>query len=62
MKIDLHKAFDSVHRDFLRELLNHLKFPPQFTKWIMACVTTVAYTAIINVFQGAEFIGGQGLK
>ncbi|KAJ8438353.1 hypothetical protein Cgig2_015280 [Carnegiea gigantea] len=27
MKIDLQKAFDSVHWDFLKELLHHLKFP-----------------------------------
>ena len=27
MKIDLHKAFDSVHWQFLKELLHHLKFP-----------------------------------
>jgi len=30
MKIDLQKAFDSVHWKFLKELLYYLKFPMQF--------------------------------
>jgi len=31
MKVDLHKAFDPIHWDFLTELLNALKFPPLHT-------------------------------
>ena len=30
MKINLHKAFDSVHWKFLKELLEHMRFPSQF--------------------------------
>jgi len=41
LKIDLPKAFDSVHWDFAKEMLMELKFPEIFTKWIMAGVTLV---------------------
>ena len=59
MKIDLHKAFNSVHWGFIQDLLHHLKFPYQFMKWIMACITSVSYTMNINAFQGGDFVVGE---
>ncbi|KAJ8419740.1 hypothetical protein Cgig2_015758 [Carnegiea gigantea] len=41
MKVDLHKGFDSVHWEFIKELLNALRFPILFTQWIMRCITLV---------------------
>jgi len=43
-------------------MLNHLKFPQQFMKWVMACLTSVTYIMQMNGHQGGEFIGGRGLK
>lgn len=57
MKVDLHKAFDSVHCDFIKELLNALKFPPLFTQWIIKCITPVQFIISINGQQGAPFKG-----
>ena len=48
MKIDLHKAFDSIHWHFLKELLYHLKFPTQFISQIIACITSVSYRVHVN--------------
>jgi len=62
MKVDVHKAFDSVHWGFIRELLDSLKFPTQFTKWVMACISSVSYTILVNGVQGEAFEGGRGLK
>jgi len=62
MKIDLQKAFDSIHWDFLKDLLYHLKFPLQFITWIIACITSVAYRVNVNGLQGEGFDGGKGLK
>jgi len=36
MKIDLKKAYDSVHWHAVRQILQSLKFPNIFIKWIMA--------------------------
>jgi len=62
MKIDLQKAFDSIHGVFLRELLYHLKFPTHFTKWIMACISSVTYRLNISGQQGDSFVGGKALS
>ena len=62
MKVDVHKAFHSVHWGFIRELLDNLKFPTQLTKWVMACISSVSYTILVNGVQGEAFEGGRGLK
>ena len=62
MKIDLHKAFDSVHWNFLKELLVHMRFPTQFVSWLMACITSVSYRIHVNGHIGDLFKGGRGLK
>ena len=62
MKVDLHKAFDSVHWDFLREWLKALSFPPLFIRWVMNCITSVQFTICINGKQGTKFKGKRGLK
>lgn len=62
MKIDLHKAFDSVRWQFLKELMTHMKFPPQFVSWVMECITSVTYRVHVNGQIGEVFKGGRGLK
>ena len=62
MKVDLHKAFDSVQWDFLSDWLNALKFPPPFTKRIMNCVASIHFTISINGKQRELFKGKRGLK
>jgi len=62
LKIDLHKAFDSIHWDFLRELLQALKFLASFTHWIMACVTSVDFHVHLNGANHGKFEGKRGLR
>jgi len=62
MKVDLHKAFDSVHWAFLEEWLKALKFPPLFIMEVMNCITSVQFTISINGKQGTKFKGKTGLK
>lgn len=62
LKIYLQKALDSIHWGFLKEMLEALKFPSTFTKWIMACVTSVKFTIHINSKYSRTFDGGKGLR
>ncbi|XP_021727816.1 uncharacterized protein LOC110694928 [Chenopodium quinoa] len=49
VKVDLRKAYDSVHWSFIRDMMMALNFPPQFVRWVMECVTTPSYSVMINV-------------
>ena len=62
MKVDLHKAFDSVHLDFIKELLTALKFPPLFIQWVVKCTTSVQFIISVNGQQGDFLKGQRGLK
>ena len=62
MKVDLYKAFDSVHWDFIKEILNALKFSPLFTQWVMSSISSVQFAININGQQGEFFKGKRGLK
>jgi len=62
LKINLRKAFDSIHWDFIQEMLTTLKFPTIFTKWVMACLTSVHFTVHLNGQDQGSFKGGKGLR
>jgi len=62
LKVDIHKAFDSIHWDFLENLLHALRFPKAFTKWIMACVSNVEFILHLNGRVHGSFRGRQGLR
>lgn len=48
IKVDLRKAYDSLEWPFLHAKLHYLGFPLKFVDWIMACVTSVSYSILIN--------------
>ncbi|XP_074265837.1 uncharacterized protein LOC141588288 [Silene latifolia] len=56
-KIDLQKAYDTVEWEFVGQLLEELKFPPEFIEMLMQCITTTTYSLSVNgelfgYFQG----------
>ena len=62
LKIDLHKAFDSIHWGFIWDWLAALKFPTTFIKWIKVCISQVSYDLHLNGSSQGKFQGGRGLK
>ncbi|KAL0292355.1 UNVERIFIED_CONTAM: hypothetical protein Sradi_6992700 [Sesamum radiatum] len=48
IKVDIQKAYDSVNWDFLLESLRIFQFPSRFIDWIEQCVSTVAYSVLLN--------------
>jgi hypothetical protein len=52
VKVDLSKAYDGVSYLYLRLMLIHLGFNPQFVyvTWVINCVTSVSFSILINGF------------
>ncbi|KAL8091465.1 hypothetical protein AgCh_033899 [Apium graveolens] len=48
LKIDLHKAFDSINLDFIIATLVRLHFPDIVIKWIKACLCTTRFSVKLN--------------
>ncbi|GAB2295648.1 hypothetical protein Dimus_038372 [Dionaea muscipula] len=51
-KINLRKAYDSVHWGFINELLMKLRFSELFVRWVMVYISSASYS--INVIEGGE--------
>ncbi|XP_074315836.1 uncharacterized protein LOC141652088 [Silene latifolia] len=62
LKIDIKKAFDSVNWEFLAAYLRMFGFPPLFTKWVLACVTSSFFTLNINGSSEGFFPVQRGLR
>lgn len=48
LKIDLHKAFDSLSWDFILAILAKLHFPDKMIMWIKSCLCTTRFSVKLN--------------
>lgn len=62
MKVDVRKAYDSVHWDFLSKLLSALNFPQKFVHWLLECVHSVSYSLVLNGEMLPLFAARRGLR
>lgn len=62
VKVDIQKAYDSVEWPFIKQMLDELGFPYQFTKWIMICLTSVTYTINVNGELVEPFQARRGIR
>ncbi|XP_042515405.1 uncharacterized protein LOC122089787 [Macadamia integrifolia] len=62
LKVDLHKAYDSLTKKFLFEVMEKMGFPDKFLGWIKACVSTPMFSVLINGNPTGYFSGGQCIR
>ncbi|XP_039060369.1 uncharacterized protein LOC120204345 [Hibiscus syriacus] len=62
MKIDLHKAFDSLDWRFISVVLKAIQLPHQFIAWIEECFTQARYSIAFNGTLIGYFKGARGLR
>ena len=48
LKLDLSKAYDRVEWRFLEVMMERLGFASDWIKMVMACVTSVSYSFLVN--------------
>lgn len=48
LKLDFHKAFDSVSWSYLDWILSQMAFPTQWCQWISSCVMIASASILIN--------------
>ncbi|KAL0282293.1 UNVERIFIED_CONTAM: hypothetical protein Sradi_7265200, partial [Sesamum radiatum] len=62
IKIDIQKAYDSVNWDFLLASLRIFNFPSRFVVWVEQCISTVAFSVLLNGSLHGFFAGTKGLR
>lgn len=62
IKLDIHKAFDSLNWCFIFEALRRMRFPLKFVNWIRTCITSCMYSVKVNGSLEGYFKGKSGLR
>jgi hypothetical protein len=61
LKLDISKAFDSVHWDYLISLLERRGFPTRWRDWISALLTSSTSSVLLNGIPLEPIPHGRGL-
>ena len=62
VKTDMSKAYDRVEWNFLETLMERMGFDRRWVCWVMACVTTVSYTILLNGRTHGFFRPERGIR
>ncbi|XP_021837769.2 uncharacterized protein [Spinacia oleracea] len=62
LKIDMSKAYDRVHWDFLIQVLRGYGFPQHWLRLIHQCISTVTYKTLINGQTSEKFVPHCGIR
>uniref|UniRef100_A0A803PAA5 Reverse transcriptase n=1 Tax=Cannabis sativa TaxID=3483 RepID=A0A803PAA5_CANSA len=62
IKLDMHKAYDKMEWSFLDRVLNANGFNESSRRLLMACVTSVSYSVLLNGYPLKKFNPKRGLR
>lgn len=62
LEIDIQKTYDTMSWEFLKEMMNALKFPKKFSRLIVFCVSSPSFSLIINGVPTGFFESKRGLR
>ena len=62
MKLDIHKAFDTVNWSYLLEVLQALGFGARWREWISILFRTASSRALLNGQRGPTFDHARGIR
>lgn len=62
LKMDLVKAYDRVNWSFLRLILIRIGLPSLIIKWIMACITSMNISVLVNGSPSEFFSCSRGIR
>lgn len=62
IKLDIHKAFDSLNWSFIFNAMARMGFPQNYIAWVRICVTTTMFSVKINGSLEGFFEGRLGLR
>lgn len=60
-KLDIHKAFESVHWDYILDLLHHRGFQSRFRDWVTVLLHTSSSQVRLNGVTGSPIMHGRRL-
>ena len=62
LKLDIHKAFDTVSWSYLLEVLQALGFGPRWREWVSILFRTMSSRVLLNGQQGPAFSHNRGVR
>jgi hypothetical protein len=62
IKVDISKAYDRVEWEFLEAIMRKLRFDELWTARVMACVSTMTYSVIVNGTLTGKIFPNRGIR
>jgi len=62
LKLDIHKAFDTVSWSYLLEVLQALGFGPRWREWVSILFRMMSSRVLLNGQQGPAFSHNRGVR